>query len=320
MIDKLELYYIFDSELNTTSRVHYPYSKTNGLFDLRFNSRSLQLKCNPNRIYNEYFLGKTGNFHLINYQDFINVWEIISQELYNLTEILLVPHQTYITRLDICKNINIQYPSCYYIKLLSQSQIAYMNRSIINDETASFFNATLRLDIYDKVAQFQKEYRLPLDVAGNWLRVEIKTSNNKSKGSIKRIWGFNRLNALFKKDSFEVIENLFLNHINKRLFKDIILGLNDLEIKSLSELDVFRTNPYLRFCSKIDFLNAFPSVEAFKRFLITDIKYSSSYASIKAKKEYPNLINHYTNLNNEVIKINSRDLLNELYEKINEHL
>ena len=301
------------------------YPETDYLYTATIKQNYRTFELNLNHIYCKKIKGISSNICECPLEKIFEVFEYFENDFYKRTEIKIHPHNWYVTRLDVCKTIEVDYkPEIYTQSVLSKINALNLVRSITQDETAYFRNGTMEICFYNKNKQHIKKYHKRLKNLGflcNYIRGEIWANNRKSNNSVLRVWKLKKLSDLLSAKTIESLPLIFSEILMERIFdeedfcedKDIVLDGR----KRGTSNKLLKRNPVLASIYKKgniqELMDEFPCEGSYKKFLMEQ-GYSQSYSKIKAEKEYPVLSNLY-NDSQKNKSVNARDLFLELKSK-----
>ncbi len=178
------------------------YKKTKGLYNVNWWGKNLYIEFNPSVIYNEVFRKSVGNFHLVNYDEFVKAWNFLVKDLKkrilptakkcsfaveddinNLNKLAII------TEIHIAKNIQCDRDAkVYFDNVFKNMHVSRHIKKIIEEQTTVKFENKVRSYLfYCKNRQFKSAYKKDLSsigAKGCWIRGEIQTTHQATVKSL----------------------------------------------------------------------------------------------------------------------------------------
>jgi len=213
-----------------------------------------------------------------------------------------------LSRVDICRNLEVEHPIPDYIRLLSNFEMSRHDKTEFKNETLTFGNTLRQFAFYDKIKQIKQdkkisetERKLVSDRPENILRVESRKLKNRSvvstfKGQVK-------LKELF---NCKLCKNELLQNFNRLVSpgEQLELNLKD-NIELLNKVGSF--SKFLQIKGVEIFLNEFNyDYKLIREFL------SKRYS----KSQVYYLLDNVRKMSRHILRKEKRELLSEIKYKL----
>lgn len=142
-----------------------------------------------------------------------------------------------ICRMDIAKDIEIEYPCIFYCNLLENLNGKWLHKHKYNN-TISFKNKSKEISFYDKAKHLKEKCKY--ETGKNLMRVELRLTRARS---VKERLDLYSLDDLYKEDIFKKVDEKYKSILQKDVFygKDKFIAAKDNQYSS----DAMELNKYV---------------------------------------------------------------------------
>lgn len=296
MIDKIKLVYMRSNF--TTLNAEIKYTETKSLYNFKWNNY-MSLEFNPNRIYNELYLAKSGNFSTLGYNDFLNIWNLVKKDLKNKLKIkyrladmnrdsidyqIDLLDKAKISKLHICSNICCENKAKGYVNAVFNNLRVQLYTAIlipqkytVRYESKAHKNCIV---IYDKGEQQKAKYKSSEPCDPNTLRIEIQ---NRTAKNVKSNWKVDLFSEILTEDGFYSLMQRYRKIVRKYLFENNFEKKESIRITSDKLDERLAQHPLIEFIDEKKFFSQFPNETSFRKYLIQNYSLPNSTAKRRAE-------------------------------------